>query len=64
MLDLGGKVYHIHCSDCPEIYLWESERLLGTRLQEHKRPRSVSSHVSKEQHRIDWNGVKVPGSGS
>ncbi|XP_078600301.1 uncharacterized protein LOC144875260 [Branchiostoma floridae x Branchiostoma japonicum] len=63
MLERSGTVYHISCADCPATYVGESERPLRARLQEHKRPSSVSSpvveHVGKKQHKIDWDNVKV-----
>ena len=42
-----GPVYHISCEDCSCSYVGETERSLKARFQEHRRPSSVTSEVSK-----------------
>ena len=42
-----GPVYHIPCTDCSDDYVGESERSLKARFDEHKRPSTTSSEVSK-----------------
>ena len=45
-----GPVYHIPCGNCEDDYIGESERSLKARFDEHKRPSSTSSEVSKHIH--------------
>ena len=50
---------------CPELYIGETERLLKTRFNEHKRRRSTLSEVSQyfyiesPGHHIDFDMVKI-----
>ena len=54
--DVTGPVYMIPCQgqttrgQCLESYIGETERSLKKRFQEHKRPSSTSSEVSKHIH--------------
>ena len=45
-----GPVYHISCEDCEASYIGETERSLKARFQEHRRPSSSTSEVSKHLH--------------
>ena len=60
-----SPVYHIPCEDCDEDYIGESERSLKARFDEHKRPSTTTSEVSKHihssqtPHRIDLDSTKV-----
>ena len=45
-----GPVYHISCEDCPASYIGETERSLKSRFQEHQRPSSTTSEVSRHIH--------------
>jgi hypothetical protein len=45
-----GPVYHITCEDCSANYIGESERSLKARFQEHQRPSSTTSEVSRHIH--------------
>ena len=59
----SGTVYHISCGDCDAAYIGESNRPLGTRLAEHRRPSCtnspVVSHILETGHTINWGGVSV-----
>ena len=59
-LDKSGAIYGHGCLDCPSSYVGETARALRTRLSEHERPTSpVGEHANKEQHKIDWDGVRI-----
>ena len=59
-LDKAGAIYGLSCLDCSSTYVGETARALRTRLSEHERPTSpVGEHASKEQHQIDWEGVRI-----
>ena len=45
-----GPVYHIHCADCDASYIGETEHSLNARFQEHGRPSSTTSEVSRHIH--------------
>ncbi len=59
----SGVVYRIPCKDCDASYVGESERALGTRLDEHRRKSGVNSvvvgHTTQTNHDIDWPKVKI-----
>ena len=69
--DVVGPVYLIPCQgqttrgQCPESYIGETERLLNTRFNEHKRRSNTSSEVSQHLyidspgHHVDFDKVKV-----
>ena len=45
-----GPVYKISCNKCDASYIGETERSLKTRFQEHRRPSTVTSEVSRHIH--------------
>ena len=60
-----GPVYHIQCEDCPASYVGETERSLKARFQEHRRPSTTTSEVSKHinqdhpEHSVDMTSAKI-----
>ena len=42
-----GPIYHVSCEDCGKDYIGETERSFKARFDEHKRPSSVNSEVSR-----------------
>ena len=58
-------VYHIKCEDCEDSYIGETGRSLKARFQEHRRPSSANSEVSKHinsdcpEHHIDMDNAKI-----
>ena len=53
-----GTVYHIPCSSCEADYVGETERSLKARFDEHRRPSSSTSEVSRHIH-TDCQGHTV-----
>ena len=53
-----GPVYHIPCSSCEADYVGETERSLKARFDEHRRPSSSTSEVSRHIH-TDCQGHTV-----
>ena len=45
-----GPIYHVCCEDCGKDYIGETERSFKARFDEHKRPSSVNSEVSRHIH--------------
>ena len=45
-----GPVYKIKCEECEARYVNEMERSLKSRFNEHRRPSSTTSEVSKHIH--------------
>ena len=45
-----GPVYKIKCEECEAMYVGEMERSLKSRFNEHRRPSSTTSEVSKHIH--------------
>ena len=45
-----GPVYHIACAECEASCIGETERSLRARFQEHRRPSSTTSEVSRHIH--------------
>ena len=45
-----GPVYKVKCEDCEATYVGETERSLKSRFNEHLRPSSTTSEVSKHIH--------------
>ena len=45
-----GPVYKIKCEECEATYVDEMERSLKSRFNEHRRPSSTTSEVSKHIH--------------
>ena len=67
---ISGPVYHISCegsvtSGCPDSYIGETERTLRARFQEHCRPSSANSEISRHIHKdspghnVDINNAKI-----
>ena len=60
-----GPVYKITCDCCDASYIGETERSLKARFDEHRRPSSVNSEVSKHiniessSHTIGLDNTKV-----
>ncbi len=64
-------VYHIPCSDCPNVYVGQTGRQLYTRVKEHKdavRRQDENSllvlHCLTTCHAFDWGGASVIGKGT
>ena len=53
-----GPVYHIPCSSCEADYVGETERSLKATFDEHRRPSSSTSEVSRHIH-TDCKGHTV-----
>ena len=45
-----GPVYKIKCEECEATHVGEMERSLNSRFNEHRRPSSTTSEVSKHIH--------------
>ena len=53
--------------DCSDEYIEESGRLLGARINEHKRAvrlgssnaSAVAQHVEEQDHSINWEGIQI-----
>ena len=45
-----GPVYKIKCEECEATYIGETERSLKSRFNEHRRPSSTISEISKHIH--------------
>ena len=60
-----GPVYHIACSECDASYIGETERSLKARFQEHRRPSSTTSevsrhiHVDQPEHSVDMDKTRI-----
>ena len=59
-------VYQVPCKDCDGVYTGESKRKLKVRLTERKHAvvrsdisNSITVHVSKNEHSIDWGNARV-----
>ena len=54
-------VYRINCLDCTKFYVDKTKRLLDMRVKEHKikERSSVYKHMASENHRIDWDDLKI-----
>ena len=56
-------VYFIRCEGCPASYVGETERNLGQRLAEHRRPSCTTSpvvlHAQSTHHTVDWNSGQI-----
>ena len=48
--NMVGPVYKIKCEECEATYVGETERSLKSRFNEHWRPSSTTSEVSKHIH--------------
>ena len=59
----SGTVYFIQCEGCPASYVGETERILGQRLSEHRRPCCTTSpvvlHAQSTHHTVDWNSIQI-----
>ena len=53
-----GPVYRIPCEQCDDSYVGETERSLKARHDEHRRPSSKSSEVSKHIN-VDFPGHSI-----
>ena len=56
-----GAIYQIKCSTCGNLYIGETARQLGTRIEEHKKIASsaIHEHIERTGHRIDWDNIKI-----
>ena len=54
-------VFQINCLDCNKFYIGKTKRQLGMRVKEHKiqENSSVHKHMLLENHRIDWDEIKI-----
>ena len=59
----SGTVYKISCANCSFVYYGQTERLLKTRITEHKRAVSMFSKISCHVHEniVDFGSVNVFG---
>ena len=58
-----GPIYHVSCEDCGKDYIGETERSFKARFDEHKRPSSVNSEVSRHIHQENpGHSVSLTGS--
>ena len=59
----SGTAYFIQCEGCPASHVGETERILGQRLAEHRRPSCTASrvvlHAQSTHHTVDWNSVQI-----
>ena len=58
-----GAIYQINCKDCDGVYIGETARALGVRVEEHKKMTSsaVHEHQRKTGHTMDWANTKILG---
>ena len=60
-----GPVYEISCENCEAKYIGETERSLKARFQEHRRPSTTTSevsrhiHVDQPSHGVDMKCAKI-----
>ena len=54
-------VYQINCLDCKKFYIGKTKRQLGVRVKEHRieESSSVHKHMIADNHRIDWDEIKI-----
>ena len=60
-LNRTGVIYEIKCQTCYNIYVGETRRTLGKRLDEHKKSTSsaINEHMSNTGHTMDLNGARI-----
>ena len=58
---ISKVVYRINCLDCNKFYVGKTKRQLGLRVIEHKikESSSVYKHMASENHRLDWDDIKI-----
>jgi hypothetical protein len=56
-----GAIYKISCVTCNNVYIGETARTLGKRVDEHKKMSSsaVNEHQCNTGHQIDWHNVSI-----
>jgi len=62
-----GVIYKVPCHDCNKVYIGETGRKFGTRLNEHKRHRrllqpdksAIAEHAIGENHHIDFDQSEI-----
>ena len=62
-----GVIYKVPCQDCNKVYIGETGRRFGTRLNEHKRhckllqpdKSTIAEHAIGENHHIDFDQSEV-----
>ena len=66
-LERPGVVYHIPCTNCPQVYIGQTGRTLTQRLKEHRRAvtngdlatSALAEHAHSTGHPINWTEAHV-----
>ena len=58
-----GVIYEVKCATCSRLYVGETSRTLGKRLEEHKKTTAsaINEHCQNTGHQIDWKNVRILG---
>ena len=67
VLQSSGVVYCIPCRTCSDVYIGQTDRLLKTRIDEHKAAvkhaksdiSAVAEHVWLREHQVDFQSVSI-----
>ena len=59
----AGVIYEVKCETCSRLYIGETARTLGKRLEEHKKTTAsaINEHCLETGHEMDWANVKIIG---
>ena len=65
--ETAGVIYNIPCKDCSSCYIGQTSRRLCQRIKEHRRAvqaadfvtSALAEHAWTEQHRVDWDNVRI-----
>ena len=57
-------IYKIQCPDCDSLYIGETKRTLGTRLEEHQKTNveaktAVGEHLAKYKHKVSLENIDI-----
>ena len=66
ILNRHNVVYDLSCKDCDEVYVGQTKRKLGTRIDEHKKAKhrnsltsNVAEHALKNNHNVDFDNPRI-----